>query len=267
MMLRFLENFAKRMLERKYLCVERRQEGLVTKGEFVPTDFSRYKVVDGARFLSVEKGRYKIAYRTDRQRGGDGLSPGMLVLDNSRPSYDEFWQADEVVDGYEEPARKRFFSEVLDACDTHIHGAVVDVGCGSGYFLKLIQSRLPNCAIHGIDFSSSSVRRCKRTITDGMFSIGDVFNLACRDNSFDTVICMETLEHIEFPHKAVEEIFRICRQAGTVIMTIPNGCYDDYIGHLNFWSEAEFKALLGVHQPAEVHYLSGKKDMVFIVKK
>jgi ubiquinone/menaquinone biosynthesis C-methylase UbiE len=265
-MLPFLERIAKQILGKKYLLVDKEAEGLVAKGQFVPMDLNRYKVVDRVRFLLVEKGKYRIEYRADREKVEEGQSPGMLVIDNSRRSYDEFWRTDEIVSRYEEPMRKQFFSEVLDVCEKHIHGKVADIGCGSGCFLKLIQSRLPQCDLYGIDFSSSSVQRCKREISDGAFAIGDIFQLGCHNHAFDTVICMETLEHIEFPEMAIEAIFKVCRDGGTVIITIPNGLYDEYIGHVNFWSEAEFKALLGSYK-AEVHYLSDQRDMVFIVKK
>ena len=41
--------------------------------------------------------------------------------------------------------------------------------------------------------------------------VGDVHDLPFEDNSVDAVICMNVLEHVEEPQKAVKEIYRVLR--------------------------------------------------------
>jgi SAM-dependent methyltransferase len=52
--------------------------------------------------------------------------------------------------------------------------------------------------------------------------IGDVVHMsAFADLSVDVVICVEVLEHVSHPQKAVDEIFRILRPGGVVIGSTP----------------------------------------------
>lgn len=42
------------------------------------------------------------------------------------------------------------------------------------------------------------------------------------DEEFDTVICMEGLEHVLEPSKLISELCRICKRKGRVIISLPN---------------------------------------------
>lgn len=51
--------------------------------------------------------------------------------------------------------------------------------------------------------------------------IGDVMNLPFKDGSFDCVICLETMEHIKDPFRAMSEIYRILKPGGKFIGSAP----------------------------------------------
>ncbi|MCK5021956.1 MAG: class I SAM-dependent methyltransferase [Candidatus Pacebacteria bacterium] len=51
--------------------------------------------------------------------------------------------------------------------------------------------------------------------------IGDVMNLPFKDGSFDCIICLETLEHVENPFKAMNEIHRTLKSGGMFIGSTP----------------------------------------------
>ena len=50
-------------------------------------------------------------------------------------------------------------------------------------------------------------------------TIADVHELPYRDNEFDTVVCLETLEHVENPHAAVQELKRVAKKR--IIISVP----------------------------------------------
>jgi 2-polyprenyl-3-methyl-5-hydroxy-6-metoxy-1,4-benzoquinol methylase len=52
-------------------------------------------------------------------------------------------------------------------------------------------------------------------------------NLPFPDGDFDTVICLEGLEHLLDPLFAVRELNRVCRKGGHILVSIPNiqNCY------------------------------------------
>lgn len=46
--------------------------------------------------------------------------------------------------------------------------------------------------------------------------------LPFEDGSFDTVVCLEGVEHVLRPHDLMGELFRVCRVGGSVIVSTPN---------------------------------------------
>ena len=51
--------------------------------------------------------------------------------------------------------------------------------------------------------------------------VSDITNIPVEDASFDVVLCTEVLEHVPDPVKAIEEMVRICKKNGEIILTAP----------------------------------------------
>lgn len=51
--------------------------------------------------------------------------------------------------------------------------------------------------------------------------MGDVQNLSFEDSSFDNVICLEVLEYVDEPKRALSEIFRVLKKDGILILSVP----------------------------------------------
>ena len=126
--------------------------------------------------------------------------------------------------------------------------SILDVGCGSGaYVLKLAEQR----NIAGIDYQ----RFATWDTMPERFSISDASQLDLENNSVDTILSFETLEHLPDPQKALKEYFRVCRK--NIILTVPN-CeltpgmeqskliYYHWIDrtHLNFFNQIEMRKLI-----------------------
>ena len=96
--------------------------------------------------------------------------------------------------------------------------AVLDIGVGAGQPFNVLARDRSIERLVGID-----LKRNKKFIEPpgATFELTSVFRMPYPDRSFDSVLCMEVLEHLEtleFP-KALHEIRRVCR--GTLIMTVP----------------------------------------------
>lgn len=50
---------------------------------------------------------------------------------------------------------------------------------------------------------------------------GDVNNLNFKDESFNSVVCLEVLEHLATPHKAISEIYRVLKKNGALLLSVP----------------------------------------------
>lgn len=261
----FLKTIFSYLLEKRYIAIPKNAEGIIKDGAFSPCNLSSHILVDKGKNLILEKGKYKISLR-DRDEVGENDPVGMFVVDNLRASYEKFWGSEKIINNYLCENRVNFFHEIFNTCKKYLRGRLIDVGCGSGDFLKIINENNIDCEIHGFDFSSSAIQRCKKNIPKGHFLNGNIYEMAYLDKMFNVIFCIEVLEHLEKPAEVLKEMLRICKRDGIIIITIPNGIYDDYIGHLNFWTESEFKELITGADLVNCHYLEDNKTMLFILK-
>jgi len=51
--------------------------------------------------------------------------------------------------------------------------------------------------------------------------IASIMNLPFGDESFDCIVCLETLEHVEDPLKAMREIYRVLKPSGKFVGSAP----------------------------------------------
>jgi len=80
----------------------------------------------------------------------------------------------------------------------------LDLGCGLGPYKKYFPNRI------GVDIYK----------TNAVDFIGDAHNLNMfKDNSFDCILCAEVFEHLSNPQKAINEMYRILKPNGKLILT------------------------------------------------
>ena len=108
---------------------------------------------------------------------------------------------------------------------------VLEIGAGDGYCAKVLGKR-------GFDVMATEVSqvRLDRMKKDKIkCKYADVNNLPFPDDTFDSVICGEVLEHIPIMGKGLEEVERVCKPDGRIIISLPvSPAHDEFKGHL--WS-------------------------------
>ncbi|MBR1598171.1 MAG: methyltransferase domain-containing protein [Lachnospiraceae bacterium] len=112
---------------------------------------------------------------------------------------------------------------------------VCDVACGHGDLLKYLHKNNIDCI--GIDNSE------KRVAAVNALGINcnkaSVYNTGLEDNYFDYVVCMECLEHLIDPFRAIKEIKRILKHNGIMLITVPYANCCDCRGHVRQFKEAD----------------------------
>lgn len=93
---------------------------------------------------------------------------------------------------------------------------VADIGCGNGRFLREIYSKYPNCELTGIDLSPELISNIKSL--DIVTKVGTLENIPAEDNYFDVVYTVEAIEHSTNINIAVEELVRVTRPGGYIII-------------------------------------------------
>lgn len=91
---------------------------------------------------------------------------------------------------------------------------LLDGGAGNCKHKKLF----PHARVIGLDVAQKKRRRY------GEIDIaGDLHAIPCRDGSFDAVVNVEVLEHLEEPEIALREMFRVLKPSGRLYLVAPQG--------------------------------------------
>lgn len=101
---------------------------------------------------------------------------------------------------------------------------VLDIACGSGVNRKDLPERIFYC---GVDLSFTGLSSAKSSYLNASFVKGDAENLPVAGNSFDYVISTNAVEHFMEPRSVFDEMWRVCRKGGRILLVFPN--YGDYI--------------------------------------
>lgn len=101
---------------------------------------------------------------------------------------------------------------------------IIDLGCGDCGILELIPE---NIDYQGIDISPTQIEYAKKVIKkDGRrnanVAIGDILDLKIKDNSFESALLCDVIEHVLDPQKLFYEVKRIVKKNGYIILSIPN---------------------------------------------
>lgn len=97
--------------------------------------------------------------------------------------------------------------------NSYLTGRSLDVGCGVGDFLYMYKN------IVGVDINNDCVNYCKSKGLNVLLM--DIDILPFDDNSFDSIILDNVLEHIENPSTILSEIKRVLTSNGTLLIGVP----------------------------------------------
>lgn len=159
----------------------------------------------------------------------------MTTTDTARARYDE-WHARYPVDADVDSPWHRLVRQYLDPGRDLAGRRVLEIGCGRGGFACWMAGHsTTDGEIIAADFSTTAVEKARafateRKIGGVRWEVGDIEHLAHDDESFDTVVSCETIEHVPNPRLAIGELARILRPGGRLFLTAPN-----YLGTLGLY--------------------------------
>lgn len=117
-----------------------------------------------------------------------------------------------------------YASRFLEDDDYHDRD-VLDIGCGYGWFEVEALARGVR-SIKGIEPTEQDIATARRHLDDSRLSleVGTALAIPAEDESIDTVVCWEVLEHIPkgTEQQAFREIARVLRPGGVFCMSTPH---------------------------------------------
>jgi SAM-dependent methyltransferase len=127
---------------------------------------------------------------------------------------------------------------------------VLDAACGEGYGLALMAGAGAESAT-GVDVDQGAVEHVReRHGLDARRA--DVRELPFEDGAFDLVVSFETIEHVEQPERALDELARVLAPDGLLLISTPNASQYlvDNEFHVREFGHDEFAGLLHDRFPA-----------------
>lgn len=114
----------------------------------------------------------------------------------------------------------KFIDKLLDVYSENIGAELLEVGCGEGMLLKEFSQRWPDVKLTGLDISPTAIHAARIMAPKASLLEGSAFDLPFGIKSFDTVLCVEVLEHLSDPAKAMQEIARVASHR--IILSVPH---------------------------------------------
>lgn len=120
---------------------------------------------------------------------------------------------------------------------------VLDAACGEGYGSNLLAKTAKK--VYGLDLDEKTVRAAQNKYGNERLNYvaGSIAELPFAENTFDVIVSYETIEHVngELQEKFLEEIERVLKPDGLLIMSTPNkAVYTDLVKGENKFHIKEF---------------------------
>ena len=118
----------------------------------------------------------------------------------------------------ETPVRLEYVRGVLSRAGLGRGARILDVGCGGGFLSNPLAS--DGYSLRGIDRSASSLEAARKRApfgADASYAVGDALALLEPPASFDAVLLMDLLEHLDDPARAVAEAARMLKPSGILV--------------------------------------------------
>jgi SAM-dependent methyltransferase len=140
---------------------------------------------------------------------------------------------------------------------------VLDAGCGSGRHLRAL-AKIPELKIVGIDRNDAelnealkAIRNMPDALSDNyLVTRADINKLPFDSASFDCVICSEVLEHIPEHERALQELVRVLKPQGNLVVSVPRyfsericwlispAYYNEDGGHIRIYKKKSLQKML-----------------------
>lgn len=152
----------------------------------------------------------------------------------------------------------QFLRRVGDLVEAQRPRRVLEVGCGEGLVIQYLSRRFPGVRCDGLELDAGALARARALCPGASFAQGNLLALPFRSESYDLVLCLEVLEHLEEPGLALEEIRRVSGRG--CLLSVPHEPFfrlgnvlrgknlrrlGDPSDHLQHWGGRAFTAFCG----------------------
>jgi len=160
-------------------------------------------------------------------KGEDSKATSLHQKSESNFNYiDHYIKDAEAFDYFEEAAeiteneRDRLNQLLIQKIDRSAE-KILDVGCGNGWLSRHVQN--DNNQVTSLDISLINVKKVLQQTPHANHSglVADVYNLPLKENSFDTIVASEIIEHVYDPKEFIRCLLKVLKPNGKLLISTP----------------------------------------------
>jgi ubiquinone/menaquinone biosynthesis C-methylase UbiE len=106
--------------------------------------------------------------------------------------------------------------EFLALLDAGTDDAILEVGAGTGRIAQHYAARAGQCVL--VDPSARMLQRARRKAPEARHVVGSVESLEFPDDSFDKIVCFDSLHHWADQARGLSEVRRVLKPDGLLVM-------------------------------------------------
>lgn len=142
-------------------------------------------------------------------------------------------------------ALKRRARKIVEELNPKEGEKILDLGCGTGYYLFLLSSLPVKLDLTGFDHDIKALKEAEHFLKGRKieFVLGDSHVLPFKDNTFDKIVASEVLEHVADDKQVLGELYRVLKRKGVLIISVPS------INYPFLWDPTSwiFQHIFGTH--------------------
>jgi ubiquinone/menaquinone biosynthesis C-methylase UbiE len=118
----------------------------------------------------------------------------------------------------QEPTGKALYEFVLDQFPIRPGQRLLDIGCGTGYFIKMAADK--GLEVTGLDATAEFITEAKRRVPEAIFLVGEMEQLPFEEKQFDYVTGFNSFQYAADTKNALAEARRVLRDDGKLVSMI-----------------------------------------------
>ena len=172
----------------------------------------------------------------------------MSISDLNRAHYEQLYQDPLEGRSFEVRSKTMIFRSMLGRLAHQLPAAprVLDIGFGSGDLLRAAEMELPSSTCFGIEPIEAAVSAAQSKHPRWNLAVASADAVPFPDASFDVVACSHVLEHLPDDRKPLQEIGRLVKPGGFVVIGVPSTGAGENELHERLYSREQVEHMLPV---------------------